>query len=321
VDEFRLIAAIKEILNQGPAAKDETRDPRVEIGIGDDAALLNVPAGKIVATTDTLVQGVHFRLDWARPRDIGAKAVAVNVSDLAAMGCSPLAALLSYELPREIDDRTVLAITKGVAQAGFLYDLPVVGGNITSTSGPLAITIAALGVPSSARVLTRGGALVGDVVMVSGHLGAATLGRLALERGIGAKFPGLVKAYRRPVARVSLGCAMAADGRVHSAIDISDGLLADLGHILDASGVGANLDSSAILLPPKALRAASLLGVDALECALMGGDDYELLAVVSEKAVGDWVKAGMRPLGKITKRKGMRLDGKSIKPSGWNHRS
>ncbi len=267
MDEFRLIGAIARVLRTGP-------DPRVGIGIGDDAALLHVPEGRIVATTDAQVAGVHFRFDLSTPADIGARAVTVNVSDIAAMGCHPLGALLAYELPTDLPDRTVLAVTRGIARAARRYDLPIVGGNITATPGPFSITLTALGTPACGRVLTRTGARPGDVILVSGPLGGAALGLEVLQRlpERARTWPAPVRAYRRPVARLSLGVALAKDPRVHAAVDISDGLAADLGHVLRGSGVGARLDASWIPLPAGATACARALGLDPRNCALLGGD-------------------------------------------------
>jgi thiamine-monophosphate kinase len=315
MDEFRLIDAVARILRTGP-------DPRVEIGIGDDAALLAVPDGRVVATTDTQVAGVHFRFDLSTPADIGARAVTVNVSDIAAMGCRPLAALLSFELPAELPDRAILAVTRGIARAAGQYDLPVVGGNIASTPGPFAITMTVLGTPACGRVLTRAGARPGDDILVSGPLGGAALGLALLDRLPDRirTWPAPVRAFRRPVARVSLGIALARDPRVHAAIDLSDGLVADLGHVLRASGVGGRLDRRRIPLPVGARPCARALDLDPLRCALSGGDDYELAAFVAPEATQDWIAAGMTPIGRVTASRGLRIDGKAPKSSGWRHR-
>lgn len=315
MDEFRLIDAISRALGTAP-------DPRVEIGIGDDAALVRVPDGRIVATTDTQVAGVHFRFDLSAPADIGARIVAVSVSDIAAMGCRPLAALLSFELPGDLPDRTVLAITRGIARSARRYDLPVVGGNIASTPGPFAATMTVLGVPDCGRVLTRGGARSGDDILVSGTLGGAALGLALLQRlpGRTRSWPAPVRAFRRPVARVSLGIALARDPRVHAAIDISDGLVADVGHVLQASGVGARLEANRLPLPTGATPCARALGLDPLRCALSGGDDYELAAFVAPEATPDWIAAGMTPIGRITACRGLRIDGRAAGSGGWRHR-
>lgn len=315
MDEFRLIDAIARVLKTGP-------DPRVQIGIGDDAALIAVPDGRIVATTDTQVAGVHFRFDLSVPADIGARAVAVSVSDIAAMGCRPLAALLSFELPADLSDRTVLAVTRGIARSARQYDLPIVGGNIASTPGPFAITMTVLGTPACSRVLTRAGARPGDDILVSGALGGAALGLALLQRlpGRARTWPAPVRAFRRPVARVSLGIALAGDPRVHAAIDLSDGLVADLGHVLRASGVGARLEGRRIPLPIGARPCANALDLDPYHCALSGGDDYELAAFVAPEATQDWTHAGMTPIGRVTASRGLRIDGKAPKTSGWRHR-
>lgn len=317
MDEFRLIAAITRLLGRAD-------DPRVAVGIGDDAAVLNVPGGRVVATTDAQVQGVHFRFDLSRPADVGARAVAVNLSDLAAMGCRPLGALLAYELPHGLDDRTVLAVTRGIARAARACDLPVVGGNIAATGGPMTITLTVLGTPAVERVLTRAGARPGDAILVSGPLGGAALGLALLLRmpGRAREWPVPVRAYRRPVARVALGVDLAGDPRVHAAIDVSDGLLADLGHVLRASGVGAIVEAARVPLVQGARACGRALGLDPVDCALAGGDDYELLAFAAPEAVADWAARGMTPIGRVTARRGLRLSGARAPAGtgGWRHR-
>lgn len=319
MDEFRLIRAIAARL--GPARAD----PRVLLGIGDDAAVL-APTGRVVATTDTLVEGVHFRLDWMSPSDAGRRAVAVNLSDLAAMAARPLALLLALEIPRAMNDRDVLAFASGVGAACHEACVAVVGGNVTSTPGPFAACVTALG-EVTGRWLPRSGARPGDAIHLSGPVGSAALGRAALASGPGmaaSRWPALVRAYRRPRARLDLVSALAGDAGVHALIDVSDGLLADLGHVLDASGVGAVLDLDAIPILSQARRFAAAAGADPYEAALAGGDDYELLAFGDPEALVWTAKAFVR-VGHVTRRRGLRLvrGGTSVLPparKGWLHR-
>lgn len=319
MDEFRLIRAIARRL------RPTEPDPRVLLGIGDDAAVL-APNGRVVATTDTLVHGVHFRFDWMTPTAAGWRAVAVNLSDLAAMGARPLALLVAVEIPSDMADTDVLAFASGIGAACREAGVTVTGGNVTLTTGPFAACITALGEVGD-RWLPRSTALAGDGLWLSGPVGSAALGRAALAAdpdGAARRWPVLVRAYRRPCARLDLAPTLVADPGVRGAIDLSDGLLADLGHVLEASRVGAVLDLGLVPIHPQAWRYALANREDALGAALSGGDDYELLAFGDVRAPawrgGPWVR-----IGRITRRRGLRLVHAGVEvplPSrlGWMHR-
>jgi thiamine-monophosphate kinase len=319
LDEFRLIEAIRRVV-RGPG------DPRVQIGIGDDAAVLAVRSGQIVATTDALVEGVHFRWDLCRPTDVGWKAAAVNLSDIAAMGARPLALLAAIEVPATLPDRDVVAAMRGLARAGAAHGASVVGGNVSA--GPVfAMTVTALGEPVDGRVLRRAGARPGDVVLAGGFLGSGALGLdlLGTHPDWLRRFPTLARSYRRPAPQVDLGLRLATLGEVHALIDVSDGLVADLGHVLAASGVGALLDTARIPIHPEALRYARMSGQDALAAALSGGDDYRLLAVAGPSSVPLCESLGMTAIGAITARRGLAVlsGGKRVAVAGaggWRHR-
>ncbi len=319
LDEFRLIGAIKRAV-RGPI------DPRVEIGIGDDAAVLSVKSGRLVATTDALVEGVHFRFDMSRPADVGSKAAAVNLSDLAAMGARPLALLVALEVPNAMADRDVVSAMRGLAQVAAIFGASVVGGNVSS--GPVfTMTVTALGEPCAGRVLTRAGAQPGDVVMVGGPLGSGALGLDLLEhnRGKVRTYPELVRRYRRPEPQVELGMRLAAEPGVDAAIDLSDGLASDLGHVLAASCCGARIDADRIPMHVQALRYARLRGLDARIVALTGGDDYLLLVAAKPEVVTSLLSAGMTAIGCVTKRRGLVIESGGSRlalpaGSGWRHR-
>ena len=245
---------------------------RAALGVGDDCALLNMAPGMTLAiSSDMLVEGRHF-LPTVDPRALGHKALAVNLSDLAACGARPLAFSLSLALPTA--DETFLApFARGLLALAERHDCELVGGD--TTRGPLTIAITAFGEIASGTALLRSGARAGDDLWVSGTLGDA---RLALEvlRGTvaiaGDGFARLRRAMEEPVPRVALGRALV--GIASSAIDVSDGLVGDLGHVLRRSGVGAVVEVDA--LP----RSADLAGQDEVlqrECLLAGGDDYELV--------------------------------------------
>jgi len=321
VDEFELIRRIERVLGRSALP-----DSRVVLGIGDDAAILAPSCDRVVATTDSLVEGVHFRWALCSPVDVGYKAVTVNLSDLAAMGARPLGLLLSLCLSRPQDTARALGVARGVAVASRSYGVRVVGGNITAIDGPTVVTVTALGESSKDTRLVRSGALPGDRVMVSGRLGEAALGLAMLSRmpELASSHPRLARAYRRPEAAVALGLVLAARDGVHAVIDVSDGLLADLGHVLAASRVGARIDADALPVAPCARRFARKVGIDPIEAAMSGGDDYVLLACVAPDVVGELEGFGMIAIGSITTRKGrleVRRDGRRFDTGclGYRH--
>lgn len=243
----------------------------VVLGIGDDAALLQpAPGQQLVACTDTLVEGVHF-LHGTDAADVGWKALAVNLSDLAAMGASPAWALLALTLP-EPDPVWLDSFVDGFAVLAMAHNVVLVGGD--TTRGPLAVTVTALGQLPPGAALTRGGAQPGDGVYVSGTPGDAAAALQILQSGRSAlQHTPLLTRLARPQPRVALGLALR--GLASAAIDVSDGLLADLGHI--ARGSARAIDVHAPLLPiSPALRQLGLPGAARLALQLTGGDDYEL---------------------------------------------
>jgi thiamine-monophosphate kinase len=250
-----------------------TRDtPHAILGVGDDAALLQVDAGNVLAvSSDMLVSGTHFLPD-ADPFLLGHKTLAVNLSDLAAMGAVPRWAVLAIALP-EADEAWLAQFSAGFFALAQQHGVELVGGD--TTRGPLNLCVTIFGEVPAQQALRRSGAQVGDDIWVSGRLGDAALalahlqGRIALsDAGLAACLPAL----HQPQPRVALGLALRVIAS--SAIDISDGLLADLGHILDASQVGAEIEFATLPLSPT-LRAHASLPL-ARQCILSGGDDYEL---------------------------------------------
>src|SRR5688572_6500609 len=245
----------------------------VALGIGDDAALLRVPADhELVVTTDTLVAGVHFPLDTA-VADLGWKALAVNLSDLAAMGAAPAWCTLALTLP-ESDADWVDAFLDGFRELAAQHQVALVGGD--TTRGPLAVSITAHGLVPAGTALRRDGAQAGDDVWVTGTLGDAA-GALAQLLAGGAYSAKLRWRLDRPTPRVDAGLALR--GIAHAAVDVSDGLLADLGHVLAASGLGARLDLGR--LPTSRTLADHFDERRRWELQLAGGDDYELCFTAS----------------------------------------
>jgi thiamine-monophosphate kinase len=245
------------------------RGAGVVLGIGDDAAVLRPPAGEdLVATVDAVVEGVHFDARFA-PADVGWKALAVNLSDLAAMGARPLWALCALTTRRGEDPARLAGAGRGLAACARAHRVALVGGNV-SRARQLSLTVTAVGAVPRGQALTRGGARPGDLLYVSGRLGEAAL-------GLAPAAPPRARArQRRPAPRLALGRALR--GVASACLDVSDGLLQDLGHLCQASGVGARVEAARLPLPDA--RAAARAGRDPLALACAGGEDYELLFAV-----------------------------------------
>jgi thiamine-monophosphate kinase len=257
-------------------ARRGTRHPTVRLGTGDDAALVCTPPGMVLAVTvDALVEGIHFP-EQTRAEDLGHKALAVSLSDLAAMGAQPAWVTLALTLPRG-DAAWIEAFAAGFFALAERYGVQLIGGD--TTRGPLCVTVQAAGLVPDGEALCRSGARPGDLVYVSGTLGDAALGLRLFQGRLRAapehRDAALARLYR-PEPRVALGIRLRQVAS--AAIDLSDGLVADLGHVLDASGVGARLCVDRLPLSPAYRALAPLVG--GLELALCGGDDYELCFTV-----------------------------------------
>lgn len=277
---------------------------KAALGVGDDCALLRLaPGQQLAVSSDMLVEGRHF-LSTVAPERLGHKALAVNLSDLAACGAEPLGFTLALALPRA-DEAFLAGFARGLLALAEAAGIELVGGD--TTAGPLNICITAMGQVPSGQALLRSGAQAGDDLWVSGPLGDA---RLALEvfRGQvalpGEAFEAVRRAMELPQPRVALGLALR--GVATSAIDLSDGLLGDLGHVLVRSQVGAVVEVDAI---PRSATLAALPRALQLECVLAGGDDYELLftAPPSRRAEVQALAAGVTRIGRITPETGLRV--------------
>jgi len=288
--------------------------PWVLTGIGDDAAVLKPARGTVdIVTTDALVEDVHFRRTWSTPRDIGHKALAVNLSDLASMGATPRALLLSLALPAAfpLDDFDGLVdgfiFLAGGAQA------PLVGGNLTRSPGPLMVNVTAVGSAQPRRVLRRSGARPGDRLFVTGALGAAAAGLAMFEAGDHASEGDLecLTAYRAPLPRLRTGIIVARNRAASACMDLSDGLADAAVQIGDASGCGIELDAATIPVQAGARRWAESLAQSPATFALGGGEDYELLFAVPKRrtrlfltAVRQAGEASITEIGVCTKTPG-----------------
>ncbi len=289
--------------------KRQTTNPSVAQGIGDDCALLSMPNGyELAITTDTMVENVHFFAGCA-PYQLGHKLLAVNLSDLASMGAKPLAVTLALTLSN-VDKNWLQAFADGFFALADRYSADLIGGD--TTSGPLTLTVTALGLVPTGQALRRSTAKPGDIICVTGHLGDAGLG-LKINQGYDCKQPdAALNRFNQPEPQVVFGQALI--GIANACIDISDGLVGDLGHILEQSRVGACLDWEALPLSTEVLAYIENTGDWAMP--LTAGDDYELCFTVSPGKV-DAVTFPYTKIGFIEAELGLRLNKSSnIQPLG-----
>ncbi|MCQ8104612.1 thiamine-phosphate kinase [Methylomonas sp. SURF-2] len=273
--------------------------PFTRLGVGDDCALLNLPPdAQLAVTTDTMVENVHFFAD-ADPYLLGHKLLAVNLSDLAAMGAEPFAVTLALTLPK-VDESWLEAFADGFIGLAQWYDVDLIGGD--TTSGPLSLTVQAMGAVPRGKALLRSGAKAGDLIFVSGQVGNAGLG-LKIKQGFACAEPELpLRCFNRPVPRIAEGLVLRE--LAHACIDISDGLAADLGHILAQSQVGACLVWER--LPLSAQVGQYIEQTGDWQMPLTAGDDYELCFTVPAERVPQ-LPAGCHYIGMIEADPGLRL--------------
>ncbi len=246
------------------------------LGIGDDCAAVKTPPGELLLTsTDLLIEGVHFNPAWTDYYRLGCKAVAVNVSDVAAMGGAPRALYLALAAPPDQSVEQLEELVEGFCDEARRYGATLLGGDTCRSPGPLMLGVTVQGSVAPAQLIRRAGAAPGDLVWVSGTLGDSALALRELQAG-GTPSPEVADRHHHPQARAALGRALAEQGLASAMIDVSDGLLADLGHVLRASGVGAALRALSLPLSPRLRRRLASSPQD-LALALQGGEDYELL--------------------------------------------
>jgi thiamine-monophosphate kinase len=272
---------------------------RLVVGIEHDAAWLD---GELVVTQDALVEDVHFRRAWTGMRDLGYKAAAVNLSDLSASGAAPRGLVVSLSAPADTAVEDVLALYEGLNEPG----VEVVGGD-TTRGDRLYLTVTALG--RSARVPGRAGARPGDLLVVTGPLGASAAGYLCLEHGIDSP---LADAHRRPPLRLEEGRALAA--HAHAMLDLSDGLASDAARIAERSGVRCVVELERVPVAPGVAELAGRLGRDPYELVCGFGEDYELLAAVEDP--GEWTVVGRCDAGEGVE---LLLRGRPVEIAGWRH--
>lgn len=275
--EFGLIAREARRLGAGAPALGE-----VVTGIGDDAAVLRLPDGyDLVTTTDALIEGVHFRRDWSTPYEIGWKSLAVNVSDLGAMGARPLAATISLALPADLPVGWIDRYYRGLADCASHYGCPIVGGDTVRSPDPVAITVSAHGSVRRGNAVRRSGAKPGDMLCVTGTLGDSGAGLALLQAGQWDKpLKALLEWHRHPRPPVECGVLLGESGLISAMMDLSDGLASDLARLCESSGCAAEVREDWLPVSDLARQAAKTLGVSPTRFALFGGEDYQLLFTV-----------------------------------------
>ncbi len=276
--EFALIDRLTRALG--------SNGPRVIRGVGDDTAVLQARDDRfLLATSDVQIEGIHFTLDTCTPQQIGRRAAAVNLSDIAAMGGTPTFALVSLAIPGQTEPELLDGIYEGLNAALREQGAEIVGGNTAELPERLSIDVTLLGEVPKERVLTRTGAKPGDVLCVTGSLGASAAGLQLIAKD---SLPDLDEAIRKsaitahlePIPRLGEGIFLGSTGQVTACIDISDGLFGDAWHIAEESGVTVHIEADRIPVSKAASAVAGAAGLDALRLALGGGEDYELLFTV-----------------------------------------
>jgi len=299
--ERELISRIQSKLPPAP--------PWLLVGVGDDAAVVEPERNRAeVLSVDALVDGVHFDRAFVPPDAIGHRALAVNLSDLAAMGAAPRLALLSMTLPASLPLADFDGIVDGLTALAREHRLHVVGGNLTRTPGPLTIDVTVVGTVKRRQALTRAGARPGDELYVSGAIGGAAAALRTLNDGPRTSNPNAaprtlnLERYLRPTPRVRVGLLLGRNRAASACVDLSDGLADGAHRIAEASGVGVTVDGDALPIDPQARAFFDARGQDAVTAAVTGGDDYELLFTVrprTRRRLGAAIRHGGVPLTKV----------------------
>jgi thiamine-monophosphate kinase len=306
VGEFELIAAVTAGLPELPPGW---------VGPGDDAAIVPVPDGRVVATTDVLVERQHFRRDWSSAADVGHKAAAQNLADIAAMGATPTALLVGFAAPADLDERWALDFQEALVAEAARGGAAVVGGDVVR-SDQIVVSVTALGTLEGRTPVLRSGARAGDLLALSGPTGASAAGLAVLRRGFTAP-RAAVAAHRRPTPDYAQG-RIAAEAGAHAMIDVSDGLVADLRHVADASEVAIDIEPTLLEVPDTVTAvSAALGGSDPLTMVLTGGEDHVLAALFGAR---DDVPDGWRVVGLASAGSGVTVAGSPYDGDG-GHRS
>lgn len=329
--EFELLARIRERLPQP--------GQRIRLGSGDDAAI-TLPGGATTTSVDALIDGVHFRREWSSLEQIGAKALAVALSDLAAMGAEPGEAYVVLGIPADLDEEGCLELLDGLSRVAAETGTTLAGGDVTRAPA-LSLAVTVVGHAEKADdLVTRSGARPGDALVVTGELGGAAAGLLLLRSSTEARSSSvahsatnsertaaLIARQLEPVPQLKAGQALAKAGAT-AMIDLSDGLGGDAGHIASASGVGLRIDAAALPIAPGVAEVARAAGKDPLQLAVSGGEDYELLAAlpadqldVATAAVGRAGGTKLTRVGEVVAGEGVEIrlpDGGLLEPTGFD---
>lgn len=283
IGEVGEFALIDRIVGATPAP-----GPAVLVGPGDDAAVVSVPRGSAAISTDAMVEGVHFRRDWSTAADVGRKVVAVNLADIEAMGATPIGVVVAISAPKDLPLAWLDEFRDGVLAECAAAGVSLLGGD-TTASTVLTVVGTAVGDLDGRAAVTRGGARAGQQVAFIGRLGWAASGLRALSRGFRSPRV-VVEAQRRPEVPYGAGRA-AAEAGASALVDVSDGLLADLGHVAAASGVAIDLDSTLFTIPDPVQAVASATGGNPLQLVLTGGEDHALVGTFDTVPEG-WTRIG-----------------------------
>lgn len=304
--------------------KERFPSPEGICGIGDDCAVIPSPEGELLFSTDLLMEGVHFLREESSPEDVGWKAAAVNISDIAAMGGTPVATFLSIALPKNAQGGWAERFMEGYAQISRLYDVPLLGGDTTSSLRDIAVNVGILGRCQTGRRAMRSSAKEGEFIYVTGPLGDSAGGLHAilngLERSDDVDF--LIGKHKRPIPRVKEGLALVKSGKVGAMMDISDGIASDLRHILKASGAGAEVHLDRIPLSEPLRRVCDEHALDCHRFSTGGGEDYELLFTAPD-GIEDHLDFPVYQIGEIVSGDSLiwMADGKAVdfEIEGYNH--
>lgn len=276
-------------------------------GIGDDCAVITPPDGRdLVMSADALIEDVHFRHKWTSWRDLGYKSMAVNLSDIAAMGATPHGALVTLGLRADTDADDVMAFYDGAAEVLIPLGAAIVGGDIVASPTATSISVTAYGSIAHGAAALRSGARVGDGVWVTGTLGDSAAGLLLLDGGH-ADFPALVSRHSRPSSRVEAASSLIVTCAVHAMMDISDGLAGDVGHLCRESGLGVVIDETALPISDDLRAACVRFGWSVQALAIYGGEDYELLFTLASSADPPMIGVPVTRIGVVQAEPGVRL--------------
>lgn len=296
--------------------------PEGVLGIGDDCAVLPQVSGyETLVSTDMLMDGVHFLMNDVDPYSLGWKSAAVNISDIAGMGGKPVASFLSFALPKNLSDDFLRQFMRGYKDLSDRFSCPLLGGDTTSSLDRLCISVTVMGSCPQGQSRKRAAAQAGDIICTTGPVGDSGAGLNVILSGCarGALETELVRRHYRPMPRVEAGLALSAIPGVHAMMDISDGIGSDIRHILDESAKGAEIDTASLPLSSELREACTVHGWDPVHLALEGGEDYELLFTVSEKAYAAGLPVECHPIGRIVEGEGVKWLGSSEDYSGFHH--